>query len=519
MTTSREATRPGGPLRLVLLLAPTLLVALACGSGSRHPGALSETPPEAGAGGAGGARDAGTGVDARSAAGGSGDGAAAATDASRDGGAGGSAPEASTDASPVLPASDGGVDAAARDGGLDAGNPPAPPVLGGSCSTEGATFCAGQAQSFQLSCQSGVWTLVSDCSAGENCDTSPGPTQGTCQPIVAACASAAAGDLVCLGSSIVKCGPDLVTTTVMETCGGSSSACFDGACGAPPSCASLASSCGPGGNEDCCSSSAVTGGTFDRSYDAVTYTDQTNPATVSDFQLDRFEVTVGRFRKFLLAYNGWRAAGHPWAGEGAHPLIPGTGWDTGWTPALPSGAAQLAAGLKSCTANETWTDAPSSGDTLPLNCLTWYEAFAFCAWDGGRLPTEAEWNYAAAGGSDQRAYPWSVPSTSTLIDGSHAAYCGASCFAPRSVGSYSPVGDGKFGQADLAGNLAEWTLDWAGPYLNPCTDCADTSAKYGRATRGGAFKDTETALLTSAVGTVPPESRYGTLGLRCARAP
>ncbi|MBM4364484.1 MAG: hypothetical protein FJ104_17530, partial [Deltaproteobacteria bacterium] len=74
--------------------------------------------------------------------------------------------------------------------------------------------------------------------------------------------------------------------------------CIAGACVAPPSCQDLPSSCGPAGDESCCASPRVTGGTYNRVNDA------TYPATVSDFRLDRFEVTVGRFRRFVAAVVG-----------------------------------------------------------------------------------------------------------------------------------------------------------------------------------------------------------------------
>jgi hypothetical protein len=70
-----------------------------------------------------------------------------------------------------------------------------------------------------------------------------------------------------------------------------------------------------------------------------------------------------------------------------------------------------------------WADPPDAAHAnLPMNCMNWYEAFAFCAWDGGRLPTEAEWNYAAAGGDQQRAYPWSSPPGALVLDAAHASY-------------------------------------------------------------------------------------------------
>ena len=61
--------------------------------------------------------------------------------------------------------------------------------------------------------------------------------------------------------------------------------------------------------------------------------------------------------------------------------------------------------LKCGGALSTWLD--NAGHELhPINCVTFYVSYAFCIWDGGRLPTEAEFEFAAAGGSDDRLYPW-----------------------------------------------------------------------------------------------------------------
>src|SRR5262252_5015391 len=68
-------------------------------------------------------------------------------------------------------------------------------------------------------------------------------------------------------------------------------------------CAGLAI-CGPRGDQSCCASSVVPGGAFYRGYDGITYTDQRYPATVSEFRLDQYEITAGRFRQFLAGYPG-----------------------------------------------------------------------------------------------------------------------------------------------------------------------------------------------------------------------
>jgi formylglycine-generating enzyme required for sulfatase activity len=275
----------------------------------------------------------------------------------------------------------------------------------------------------------------------------------------------------------------------------------------------------------------VPGGTYYRSWDVGSdnaFPDMTSPATVSSFRLDTYEVTVGRFRQFVDGGSGTQQA-PPQIGTGARALngmADQAGWDASWNTFLGANTAALIAGVK-CDANaQSWTDTPGANEELPMNCLTWFEAFAFCAWDGGFLPTEAEWNYAATGGSEQRAYPWSSPPGDLTADCSYANfYAGAFCVNPPNgavnrVGSESPKGDGKWGQADLAGNVFEWTLDWyASPYADPCTDCADLTSMSSRVHRGGGFGRTGMNIRAADRSHVAPNVRYGDVGVRCATPP
>ncbi|MBI5535214.1 MAG: SUMF1/EgtB/PvdO family nonheme iron enzyme [Deltaproteobacteria bacterium] len=293
-----------------------------------------------------------------------------------------------------------------------------------------------------------------------------------------------------------------------------------------PSCDGLPAACGPAGKSHCCASAAVVGGSYQRSYDAVTYTDGSFPADVADFRLDTYEVTVGRFRKFMAGWPGNK----PQAGAGAHPLVAASGWDSAWDGKLSDQATLLAA-LKCDTTYETWTNTPGDNETRPINCITWYEAFAFCAWDKGRLPTEAEWNYAAAGGAEQRVYPWSEPSTSTAIDPQHASYfvdatdmCmgdgtpGCTVADLIFVGAKQP-GQGKWGHADLAGNVMEWVLDFYKPgYKMPCNNCAELVATGERVLRGGSYVQEPPNVLTSFRFSGTSELRRYYYGIRCARA-
>lgn len=295
--------------------------------------------------------------------------------------------------------------------------------------------------------------------------------------------------------------------------------------GAAPGTAGV-SSCGTG--ESCCESMTVVGGSFLRSYDGVTFTDTAYPATLSTFRLDKYEVTVGRFRRFVAAVvSGWvpqSAAGkhtHLNAGKGLNGGTE-TGWDPSWTASLATTPAAWTANLQCGYPYDTWTPSEGADESLPINCASWYEAYAFCVWDGGFLATEAEWNYAAAGGAEQRVYPWSNPPNSTTADYTYASYdcLGDSCSFQDilSVGT-DPMGDGKWGQSDLGGNVAEWNLDVQATYPTPCDDCASLGAGPNRSIRGGGFNSDLTGVLAAGRDANTPDSRNEIYGIRCARTP
>ncbi|HEX3758150.1 MAG TPA: formylglycine-generating enzyme family protein [Kofleriaceae bacterium] len=292
------------------------------------------------------------------------------------------------------------------------------------------------------------------------------------------------------------------------------------------SCAQLKQGCGPAGGS-CCETLPVPGGMFVRSHDLASdnkYESTANPATVSDFRLDRYEVTVGRFRAFVVAGMGTTRMA-PATGAGAHPHLVGSGWQAAWSTLLASDTASLEKTLGMCTPS-TWTDVPGENEKRPINCITWYEAMAFCIWDGGYLPTEAEWNYAAAGGAEQRVYPWSTPTNPDpgMIDPSFAVY--ASGANPVDVGTTSPKGDGLWGHSDLGGNVWEWTLD-AVPdskpnddpmYQLPCPDCANLiPGSTNRLQRGGGFSSPASDLRAGERAENVAAHASNNVGMRCAR--
>ncbi|WP_438024943.1 formylglycine-generating enzyme family protein [Sorangium sp. So ce233] len=293
-----------------------------------------------------------------------------------------------------------------------------------------------------------------------------------------------------------------------------------------PSCGAGAPSmgllCGPE-RTSCCDSKPVPGGTFKRYFDGVNRTDDSYPATVSGFLLDTYEVTVGRFRAFVEAGGGTQASA-PETGAGAHPRIPGSGWPPlqGWDQDIAHSTARLKAALRCDPALATWTDEVGPNEALPINCITWLEAFAFCLWDGGRLPTSTELSYAAAGGDEQREYPWgqgidlSRSGHDCLEDGSLAGQCALSDLLP--VGS-KPMGRGRWGHQDLGGSVQELVRDWLGDAPTPCIDCAvvDEPITGYMDLRGGSFLQEARAQLVVAGDFYRLPSRLPGVGVRCAR--
>jgi formylglycine-generating enzyme len=280
-------------------------------------------------------------------------------------------------------------------------------------------------------------------------------------------------------------------------------------CKAFPSCEGLAANCGS--NDNCCASPTVAGGIFTMGTSTA--------GTIATFALDKYEVTVGRFRKFVAAYSG-----APDSGAGAHPLVSGSGWQSSWDSSIAANSANLMANVGACDPLRTWRDTASTTESLPLNCVTWYEAFAFCAWDRGRLPTEAEWEYAAKGGSENRTYAWGstpAPSSTYAVYNCNGNGDASSCSFEDIVAVGSrPSGVGKYGQLDLMGSMFEWTLDSsATPLPATCNNCARVISG-DRIFRGGTWSFGGDPFLTSARrDNESPTARGDVFGFRCARTP
>ncbi len=207
--------------------------------------------------------------------------------------------------------------------------------------------------------------------------------------------------------------------------------------------------------------------------------------TVKSFYIDQYEVTAGRYQKFL----------------------------------------ELGKREMAVPADD---DAGRSLDDRPVVGVTWKEAVAYCTWAGKRLPTEAEWEKAARG-TDGRRYPWGPMQPFVDIANYNRGLWVSESITLVPVGSglegmsvrhgLKEGGKSPYGLAHMAGNAAEWVNDWYDReyYLtSPDTDPSGPKSGEKRVIRGGSWADLPTALRVTARFSAEPEFEDRTVGFRCA---
>jgi len=158
------------------------------------------------------------------------------------------------------------------------------------------------------------------------------------------------------------------------------------------------------------------------------------------------------------------------------------------------------------------------GEDHPVVEVTWHDAVAYCRWAGGRLPTEAEWEYLARGGTSGTRYPGgaSISREEANFDGIGGRDVWAKS-AP--AGSFPANG---FGLYDLLGNVWEWCADWyeEGYYaVSPDQDPPGPPAGSTRVVRGGSWTSDPGRLRLSYRYSQNPATSMVSLGFRCVRDP
>ena len=252
---------------------------------------------------------------------------------------------------------------------------------------------------------------------------------------------------------------------------------------------------------------AVKGGTFtmgctsEQGGDCDNDEKPTHSVTLSDYCIGKFEVTVGLFRTFVNETNYRTDADKE-------------GWSWVWT----GSTWEKKNGVNwKCDANGLVRN--SSKDNYPVIHVSWNDAKAFCEWLTGktgqtfRLPTEAEWEYAARGGNKSRGYKYSGSNNI----GEVAWYTDNSGSKTHQVGTKAP---NELGIYDMSGNVWEWCQDWFGNYSSGSqTNPEGASAGSRRVFRGGSWSSIARYCRVSYRGSGDPADRDYLIGFRLVLVP
>lgn len=220
---------------------------------------------------------------------------------------------------------------------------------------------------------------------------------------------------------------------------------------------------------------------------------------IDSFYLDKFEVTNAQFKAFLDKNPQWRRERIPASLHNGKYL-------QDWSGGEGSG-----------------NDFPKEKADYPVVNVSWYAAVAFCRAQGKRLPSEAEWEFAARGGLKDKAFPWG----DEMVDKTRANYGGSGIEAATKVGSYPANGYGLF---DMSGNVWEYLADeWASyppdPDLqvNPVAggnffvNDSYLQVKSRRVIRGGSWGGAPLNLRVTYRDSHPAEGAGNHVGFRCAQ--